>query len=127
MNKFSREEHGPIFRLDIGHLPTVWICDYAPLREAFRRREFSSRPHHLLPGLALSRGGPDGQGDLSGPTFTNGDTWERQRRLFSQAVVGLGFDKEAVIGQEVERLCRELRERTDIQRGNKIKARSSDW
>ncbi len=39
-----RKRHGEVFRCDIGNTPTIFICSYDLLAEAFKKDEFNDRP-----------------------------------------------------------------------------------
>ena len=45
------KKHGDIFRMDSGEFPTVWLCKFEDLEEAFKKDILSDRPHGLMPGV----------------------------------------------------------------------------
>ena len=44
-------KYGHIFRLDWGNFPTVWLCKFDDLAEAFKKDILSDRPHFLMPAM----------------------------------------------------------------------------
>ena len=45
------EEYGNVFRLDYGHIPTVWLCNYEQITAALKQDALQYRSHHLVPGM----------------------------------------------------------------------------
>ncbi len=45
------KKHGDIFRMDSGEFPTVWLCKFEDLEEAFKKDILSDRPQGLMPGV----------------------------------------------------------------------------
>ena len=46
-----KEKYGDIFRLDYGHIPTVWLCNYEQITSALKQDALQHRPHHYVPGM----------------------------------------------------------------------------
>ncbi len=67
-----RKKYGNIFRLDVGAKPTIFLCDYNDISEAYRQDLFNGRGYHDLTGMEyLKPLDPDGQ--RSGITTTVSD------------------------------------------------------
>ena len=45
------DKFGPIFRLDWGDFPTIWLCDFDDVAEAFKKDILNDRPHDLMPAM----------------------------------------------------------------------------
>ena len=57
-----QKKYGDIFRLDIGDAPTIMICKYGLVKEAFAKEAFSGRFWNEIPTLnAVAPVGQDGK------------------------------------------------------------------
>ena len=81
-----QHKFGNLFRCDFGGFPTVFLCDYETIDEAFKLDAFSGRPYHNVPLSVASHGGLDEDGNVCGVAITSGKTWKEQRHFFSTSL-----------------------------------------
>ncbi len=43
------KRYGDLFRLDLGNIPTIWLCTTEALKEAYAKEEFSGRFFNEMP------------------------------------------------------------------------------
>ena len=106
-----QQKFGNIFRCDFGGFPTVFLCDYETIDEAFKLEAFSGRPYHNVPLSVDSHGGLDEDGNICGIAITSGEVWKEQRQVFSNSLSNMRKTKfvHDAIQEEVAAFCENLR------------------
>ena len=85
-----RQKFGSIFRLDIGNMPTVIICDYEDVYSILKSESFGGRPVKVMHGKIR---GIDKNGNIAGVIFSHGQTNKELKKFMLQQLGELGISK----------------------------------
>ncbi|XP_059086666.1 cytochrome P450 2M1-like [Tigriopus californicus] len=110
-------KYGPVFRFDLGDMPTVIISGYEELVDACKMNEFNGRSWGRMP-FIRDQSGTDSKGQVHGVGSSNGSVWVEQRKLAHVSLNKVGMGKldamEEMIGEEARTLCDRFAEKAKL-------------
>nr|APH81370.1 cytochrome P450 CYP3028A1 [Tigriopus kingsejongensis] len=111
------EKYGPIFRFDMGYLPTVIIGRYDDYVDAYKLEPMNGRAWSIMP-FVRNLFGTDSKGEVFGVGSSNGPVWAEQRKFMHINLnrVGMGKAKELeeIVEQEVEVMCERVAKLSEV-------------
>ncbi|KAL7638661.1 UNVERIFIED_CONTAM: hypothetical protein RMT77_011233 [Armadillidium vulgare] len=89
-----QKKHGNIFTLKIGSITCIFLSDYALIKSAFQKIEFSGRP--FLYHIKVFRKFLD-----KGIAFCDGKIWETNRRFMLRTLRDFGIGKASILDEVI--------------------------